>query len=54
MISDQGLSKRHREVAAFRGFDFEVARGEIPGFLFPCGAGKSTMLEIITCFVRKE
>ncbi len=41
------LHKRYGDVAALRGIDFEVARGEVFGLLGPNGAGKTTTVEIL-------
>ena len=41
------LHKRYGDVAAVRGIDFEVARGEVFGLLGPNGAGKTTTVEIL-------
>ena len=38
-ISVHGLSKSYGDIEAVRGIDFEVAPGEIFGFLGPNGAG---------------
>ena len=40
-ISVHGLTKRHGDIEAVRGSDFEVAPGEILGFLGPNGAGRA-------------
>jgi ABC-2 type transport system ATP-binding protein len=47
VISVSGLVKRYGEIAAVRGIDFEVARGETFGFLGPNGAGKTTTIKIL-------
>jgi ABC-2 type transport system ATP-binding protein len=47
VITVAGLTKRYGEVAAVRGIDFEVARGETFGFLGPNGAGKTTTIKIL-------
>lgn len=50
MIRVRGLRFRYPrgDADALRGIDFEVARGEIFGFLGPSGAGKSTVQKILT------
>ena len=52
MIKARGLSKtyasRRGPVAAVKGVDLDVRRGEIVGFLGPNGAGKTTTLQILT------
>ena len=47
VIAVSGLVKRYGDVAAVRGIDFTVARGETFGFLGPNGAGKSTTIKIL-------
>jgi ABC-2 type transport system ATP-binding protein len=47
VISVSGLVKRYGDVAAVRGIDFTVSRGETFGFLGPNGAGKSTTIKIL-------
>jgi ABC-2 type transport system ATP-binding protein len=55
MIRTRGLTKqftRHKEtIAAVRGLDLEVARGELVAFLGPNGAGKSTTLRMLTTLI---
>jgi len=46
-IEVRGLHKRYGEVAAVRGIDFHVRRGEVFGLLGPNGAGKTTTVEIL-------
>ena len=43
-----GLTKSYGKVAALRGVDLEVDRGEIFGFLGPNGAGKTTTCLLYT------
>jgi ABC-2 type transport system ATP-binding protein len=50
VISVKGLAKRYGDVAAVRGVDLEVRRGEIFAFLGPNGAGKTTTVEILEGF----
>jgi ABC-2 type transport system ATP-binding protein len=47
VIAVSGLVKRYGDVAAVRGIDFTVSRGETFGFLGPNGAGKSTTIKIL-------
>lgn len=49
MISVEGLSKYYGERAAIRELTFQIASGEIVGFLGLNGAGKSTTLRILSC-----
>jgi fluoroquinolone transport system ATP-binding protein len=46
-VRDLGFTYRKSDVAALRGLDFAVPRGEIFGFLGPSGAGKSTTQKIL-------
>jgi len=46
------LAKSYGEVQALKGVSFEVARGEIFGFLGRNGAGKSTAVRILTTLLR--
>jgi lipooligosaccharide transport system ATP-binding protein len=47
LIHARGLIKNHGEVAAVRGIDLDVRRGESFGFLGPNGAGKSSTMRMI-------
>jgi len=47
-ISVRGLTKRFGEFTAVDGIDFDVARGEIFGFLGPNGSGKTTTIRMLT------
>jgi ABC-2 type transport system ATP-binding protein len=46
-ISVEGLRKAYGDHEAVRGIDFEVAAGEVFGFLGTNGAGKTTTIEIL-------
>lgn len=52
MISVQSLEKRYGAVRAVSGVSFEVARGEIVGLLGHNGAGKTTVMKIMTGFLE--
>ena len=47
MIRVEQLTKRYGSVAAIQDVSFEVARGEVVGFLGKNGAGKSTTMRIL-------
>ena len=47
-ISVRGLTKRFGSFVAVDGIDFDVARGEIFGFLGPNGSGKTTTIRMLT------
>jgi ABC-2 type transport system ATP-binding protein len=55
-IAIRGLSKVYQsargEVAALRGIDLDVSRGEFFGLLGPNGAGKSTTIGVLTTLVK--
>jgi ABC-2 type transport system ATP-binding protein len=46
-IHCQGVVRNFGDVAAVRGVDLDIARGEIYGFLGPNGAGKSTTVRML-------
>ena len=46
------LRREHREVHAVQGVSFEVAPGEVVGFLGANGAGKTTTLKMLTGLIR--
>ncbi len=51
-ISVQQLSRSFGEIAAVKGINFEVGRGETFGFLGPNGAGKSTTIKMLCTLLR--
>ncbi len=51
MIEVRNLSKSFGEVVAVDNISFNVARGEVLGFLGPNAAGKSTTMRMITGFL---
>jgi ABC-2 type transport system ATP-binding protein len=51
MIDVSGLTKRYAGATAVRDVSFSVARGQIVGLLGKNGAGKSTILKILSCFL---
>ncbi|MGH3176161.1 MAG: ABC transporter ATP-binding protein [Streptosporangiaceae bacterium] len=52
MVRD--LRKSYRDVAAVRGIDLEIKRGEVFALLGPNGAGKTTTVEILEGFRRRD
>ncbi|MEE2645057.1 MAG: ABC transporter ATP-binding protein [Myxococcota bacterium] len=52
MISVKNIEKSYQEARAVSGLSFEVERGEIVGLLGHNGAGKTTMMKIITGFLE--
>ena len=51
MIEVENLTKRYAGNTAVSGVSFEVRRGQIVGLLGKNGAGKSTILRILSCFI---
>jgi len=51
MIEVENLTKRYGDFTAIKGVTFNVAKGEVVGFLGPNAAGKSTTMRILTCFM---
>jgi ABC-2 type transport system ATP-binding protein len=49
-----GVRKSYGSVAALKGIDLNVRRGEFFGLLGPNGAGKSTLISIIAGLVRAD
>jgi ABC-2 type transport system ATP-binding protein len=50
----RGLTKSYGDVAAVRGIDLEIARGEVFALLGPNGAGKTTTVEILEGYRRRD
>src|SRR6195256_3810906 len=51
MIEVSNLTKRYAGHTAVSGISFTVGRGEIVGLLGSNGAGKSTTMRILSCFL---
>src|ERR1700760_4234229 len=51
MIEVENLTKRYAGHTAVSGLSFTVNRGEIVGLLGSNGAGKSTTMRILSCFL---
>jgi ABC-2 type transport system ATP-binding protein len=49
-----GLSKAYGSLAALRGIDFTVMRGEVFGLLGPNGAGKTSCVEILEGYRERD
>jgi ABC-2 type transport system ATP-binding protein len=52
VVEISGVVKRFGTVTALDGLDFEVAAGEVHGFLGPNGSGKSTTLRLLLGLLR--
>src|ERR1700760_1063737 len=53
-IQVQSLEKSYRELRVLRGVDFEVARGSIFALLGSNGAGKTTVVKILSTLLRAD
>jgi ABC-2 type transport system ATP-binding protein len=53
-IQVQGLEKSYKEVHVLRGVDFEVARGSILALLGSNGAGKTTVVKILSTLLKAD
>ena len=51
MITAHQLTRRFGSLLAVDGLSFEVARGEVLGFLGPNGSGKSTTMRMLAGFL---
>ena len=54
VIQVQGLEKSYQELRVLRGVDFEVARGSIFALLGSNGAGKTTVVKILSTLLRAD
>jgi ABC-2 type transport system ATP-binding protein len=50
----QGLEKSYKEVRALRGVDFDVERGTILALLGANGAGKTTVIKILSTLLKPD
>ncbi len=50
----RGLEKSYKEVHVLRGVDFEVAPGSIFALLGSNGAGKTTVVRILSTLLRAD
>jgi ABC-2 type transport system ATP-binding protein len=53
-IQVQGLEKSYKELRVLRGVDLDVARGSISALLGSNGAGKTTMVRILSTLLRAD
>ncbi len=53
-IQVQGLEKSYKELRVLRGVDFEVARGSIFALLGSNGAGKTTVVRILSTLLKAD
>jgi ABC-2 type transport system ATP-binding protein len=53
-IGVQGLEKSYKELSVLRGVDFEVARGSIFALLGSNGAGKTTVMKILSTLLKPD
>lgn len=54
MIRVQGLQKSYKELQVLRGVDFDVARGGIFALLGSNGAGKTTVVKILSTLLKAD
>jgi len=54
MIEVRNLTKRYGSTVAVDGISFEIPRGEVIGFPGPHGAGKTTTMRILTCYLPAD
>src|ERR1700678_990113 len=53
-IHVQGLEKSYKKLRALRGVDFDVARGSIFALLGANGAGKTTVVKILSTLLKPD
>ncbi len=53
-IHVQGLEKSYKELEVLRGVDFDVARGSIFALLGSNGAGKTTVVRILSTLLKAD
>lgn len=54
MIKVSNLSKKYNEVEALKGINLSVAKGELFGLIGPDGAGKTTLIRILTTLLLAD
>lgn len=54
LVKVSNIKKYFGAIKAVDDISFDVARGDILGFMGPNGAGKSTAMKIITCFLQQD
>lgn len=54
MIKIKGLTKKFKETPGITDFDFNFNSGNIYGLCGPIGAGKTTLIKLITEFLKKD
>src|SRR5262249_26337365 len=54
LLSARGIVKRYGTTVALREFDFDVRAGEVPALLGGDGAGKSTLVKILSGSVQPD
>jgi len=54
MINVKDLRKTYGEVVAVDDVSFEAKKGGIVGFIGPSGAGKTTSLRMLSCFIEPD
>src|ERR1044071_2901196 len=53
-IQVQGLQKSYKELQVLKGVDFEVKKGSIFALLGSNGAGKTTIVKILTTLLKQD